>query len=403
MLPLPIMEHLKAQIKELAAKYSKDNIGNRRHLHANPELSYQEFETAKFVEARLTEYGITRFERKADTGVIAIIEGKNPQSKTIALRGDMDALPITEANDVPYKSQNEGVMHACGHDVHTSSLLGTARILNELKDQLEGTVKLVFQPGEEKIPGGASLLIKEGVLEAPKVQKMIGQHVLPFLEAGKVGFRSGLYMASADELYITVKGKGGHGAQPQQNIDPVLIASHIIVALQQIVSRNSSPLDPCVLSFGKVIANGATNVIPNEVKIEGTFRALNEEWRTDAHQRMVKMATGIAEAMGGSCDFDIHKGYPFLKNDEALTNAARGYAQEFLGKENVVDLDIWMASEDFAFYSQVVPSCFYRLGTGNTARGINSSVHTPTFDIDETALEVGVGLMTWMAVKELTK
>lgn len=397
------MEDLKARIKELANKYSEENIANRRHLHSHPELSYQEYETAKFVEQRLTEYGITRFERKADTGVIAIIEGKNPSSKTIALRGDMDALPITEANDVPYKSKNEGVMHACGHDVHTTSLLGTARILNELKDELEGTVKLVFQPGEEKIPGGASLLINEGVLEAPKVERMIGQHVLPHLEAGKIGFRSGLYMASADELYITVKGKGGHGAQPQQNIDPVLISSHIIIALQQIISRNSSPLDPSVLSIGKVIANGATNIIPNKVKIEGTFRALNEEWRTDAHKRMVKMAEGIAEGMGGSCDFEIRKGYPFLKNDEVVTAAARSYAEEFIGKENVVDLDIWMASEDFAYYSQIVPSCFYRLGTGNYERNLTSSVHTPTFDIDESALELGVGLMAWMAVNELSQ
>lgn len=395
------MEDLKGKIKVLAKQYSDDNVFNRRHLHSHPELSFKEFETAKFVEAKLTEYGITNFERKAETGVIAIIEGRNPQSRTIALRGDMDALPIIEANDVPYKSQNEGVMHACGHDVHTSSLLGVGRILNELKDHLEGTIKLVFQPGEEKIPGGASLLIKEGVLEAPKVQKMIGQHVMPQIEAGKIGFRSGLYMASADEIYVTVKGKGGHGAMPQFTVDPVLIASHIIIALQQVISRNSSPLDPCVLSFGKVIANGATNVIPNEVKIEGTFRALNEEWRAEAHRRMVKMATGIAESMGGTCDFDIHRGYPFLKNDEALTAAARSHAEEFIGKENIVDLDIWMASEDFAYYSQVVPSCFYRLGTGNKARGITSGVHTPTFDVDETALELGVGLMSWMAVREL--
>lgn len=395
------MEDLKGKIKALAKQYSEDNVFNRRHLHAHPELSFKEYETAKFVEAKLTEYGITNFERKAETGVIAIIEGRNPQSRTIALRGDMDALPIVEANDVPYKSQNEGVMHACGHDVHTSSLLGVGRILNELKDQLEGTIKLVFQPGEEKIPGGASILIKEGVLEAPKVQKMIGQHVMPQIEAGKIGFRSGLYMASADEIYVTVKGKGGHGAMPQFTVDPVLIASHIIIALQQVISRNSSPLDPCVLSFGKVIANGATNVIPNEVKIEGTFRALNEKWRAEAHRRMVKMATGIAESMGGTCDFDIHKGYPFLKNDEVLTAAARNHAEEFIGKENIVDLDIWMASEDFAYYSQVVPSCFYRLGTGNKSRGITSGVHTPTFDVDETALELGVGLMSWMAVREL--
>jgi amidohydrolase len=292
-------------------------------------------------------------------------------------------------------------MHACGHDAHTSSLLGTARILTELKKEFGGTVKLIFQPAEEKLPGGANMMIKEGVLENPKPDAVIGQHVMPLIEAGQVGFRSGKYMASTDEIYVTVYGKGGHGAQPQQNIDPVLITSHIIIALQQIISRVADPKTPSVLSFGKVIANGATNVIPNEVYLEGTFRTMDEDWRARAHEKMKKMAEGIAEAMGGRCDFNIVRGYPFLINEEKLTAEVRAYAEDFLGKENVLDLDIWMAAEDFAYYSQVSDACFYRLGTGNKERGITSSVHTPTFDVDEESLKLSTGLMAYIALKQL--
>ncbi|MDG1279108.1 MAG: M20 family metallopeptidase [Algoriphagus sp.] len=394
---------LKEKIKELAKAYKEEVIATRRHLHANPELSYVEFKTAAFVKERLEELGITQIEQKATTGWSALIEGKNPGKKVIALRADMDALPIIEANDVPYKSQNPGVMHACGHDAHTASLLGAAKILNEVKDQFEGTIKLIFQPGEEVAPGGASFMIKDGVLENPRPAGIIGQHVMPFIPAGKVGFRQGLYMASADELYITVKGKGGHGAMPETLIDPVLIASHLIVALQQVVSRAASPKIPSVLSFGRVEALGATNVIPNEVKIQGTFRTLNEEWRAKAHQKMLQIAHGIVEGMGGELDFEIRKGYPFLQNDPELTARATEAARAYLGDENVLDLDIWMAAEDFAYYSQVVDGCFYRLGTRNEARGIVSGVHTPTFDIDEDALEIGAGLMAWLAVAELEK
>jgi amidohydrolase len=338
-----------------------------------------------------------------NTGVIALIEGNNAKKHTIALRADIDALPIIEKNETTYCSKNVGVMHACGHDVHTASLLGVASILQQLKSDFEGTVKLIFQPGEEKLPGGASILIKEGVLKNPDVVSILGQHVMPLLPVGKIGFRKGLYMASTDEIYVKVKGKGGHGAMPHLTIDPVLMASHIIISLQQMVSRKASPIVPSVLSFGKVIANGATNVIPDEVYMEGTFRTLDETWRTQAHELMKNMAEMTAKSMGGSCEFEIRKGYPFLKNDEALTSTAIAYAEEFVGKENVVDLDIWMAAEDFAYYSQELPACFYRLGTRNEQKGITSSVHTATFDIDEEALEIGSGLMAWIALRQLAQ
>lgn len=390
----------KEQIQNLANTIFQDVVGYRQHLHMNPELSFQEFQTSAFIQDKLTSWGIP-FTIMANTGVVGLIKGDLPSEEVIALRGDIDALPIVEANEKPYVSKNPGVMHACGHDVHTSSLLGAAYILNEMKAEFGGTIKLIFQPGEEILPGGASLMIAEGVLENPRPASIIGQHVMPWIDAGKVGFRSGIYMASADELYVTVKGKGGHGAQPQQNIDPVLITSHIIVALQQIVSRNADPRLPSVLSFGKVIANGATNIIPNEVKIEGTFRTLNEEWRAEAKRLMKKMAEGIAESMGGSCEFNIMHGYPFLVNEEKLTASARGYAEDYLGKENVVDLDIWMAAEDFAYYSQVTDACFYRLGTGNEAKGTKYSVHHPNFDVDEDALKISTGLMAYIALKQL--
>jgi amidohydrolase len=395
---------MKEQIKILARQYAADLIANRRHLHAHPELSFNEYKTAQFVAEQLKAIGLTPQEGVANTGLVALIEGRagsSSENRVVGLRADMDALPIHEANDVPYKSTVEGVMHACGHDVHTSSLLGTARILQQLRDQFAGTVKLVFQPAEEKAPGGASLMIKDGVLENPAPVSMLGQHVAPNVPVGKIGFREGMYMASTDELYLTVIGKGGHGAMPDQLIDPVLIASHIIVALQQIISRNRKPANPSVLSFGRFIADGVTNVIPNEVKIEGTFRCMDEEWREDGLRRMKKMAEGMAEAMGAVCEFTVVRGYPFLKNHPELTRRMRSAATEYMGPENVVNLDLWMAGEDFAFYSQVVDSCFYRLGTRNEARGIISGVHTPTFDIDESALEIGAGLMSWLAIEEL--
>lgn len=392
---------IKEQVKQLAKDIHADTVAIRRHLHQYPELSFQEHQTSAFVQSRLAELGIP-YRIMAETGVVGEITGDLASAdRVVALRADMDALPIQEVEGRPYGSKHAGIMHACGHDAHTASLLAAARILKKLTPHFGGTIRLIFQLGEERLPGGASLMIKEGVLENPKPEAVVGQHVMPQLPVGKVGFRAGKYMASTDELYMTVTGRGGHGAQPQQNIDPVVISAHIITALQQVVSRFADPRIPSVLSFGKVIAEGATNIIPNAVYLEGTFRTLDEEWRKEAHQRMRKIAEGIADSMGASCDFDIRVGYPFLVNDEQLTQQTRQSAEEYLGVENVLDLDVWMAGEDFAYYSQIADACFYRLGTGNTERGITAAVHTPSFDIDEGALEIGAGLFAYIALRRL--
>ena len=387
-------------IKKLSDDIHGEVIALRRHLHTYPELSFQEHQTSAFVKKQLDELGIS-WKPVADTGVLATIVGNLPSEQVIALRADMDALPIQEMNEFPYASVHANVMHACGHDFHTSSLLGTAKILHTLRDQFKGTVKFFFQPGEEVIPGGASLMIRDGVLENPKVDAVIGQHAMPRIEVGKIGIRKGKHMASMDSLFVRIIGRGGHGAQPHLNIDPVVIASHIIIGLQQVVSRMAHPGDPTVLSFGKVIANGAINVIPEEVYMEGTFRAMNEAWRDEAHKRMTKLAVEMAESMGARCEFKIQRGYPFLVNEEKLTEKVRSYAVDFLGEENVLDEDIWMAAEDFAYYSQVTDSCFYLCGVGNQAKGIQSSLHTPTFDIDEKVLAISTGLMAYIALKQL--
>lgn len=388
-------------VRNKAADLQQELVAVRRHLHMYPELSMQEEKTSAYIQSKLKEYGIPFTAGIAVHGVVGLIKGKNPEKKVIALRADMDALPILEKNQTGYTSQNPGVMHACGHDVHMTSLLGAAKIINELSNSFEGTVKLIFQPSEEKFPGGASMMIKEGVLENPVPSTMFGQHVLPTLEAGKVGMKPGKYMASTDEVYLTVKGRGGHGATPELNVDPVLIAAHILVALQQIVSRNAPPQLPAVLSFGRFIAEGRTNIIPNEVKLDGTLRTFDEKWRMEAHQKITQMAASIAEGMGGTCEVFIDKGYPFLVNDEQTTAKAKQYATEYLGSENVMDLDLRMTAEDFAYFSQSVPSCFYRLGIRNESRGIIHNLHTDQFDVDESSLETGAGLMAWMALREL--
>ncbi|RAV29043.1 M20 metallopeptidase family protein [Sinomicrobium soli] len=391
---------LKEKIQSLAREIYGKTVAHRRHLHQHPELSFEEYETCAFVKAELDKLGIP-YVTLARTGVLAEIKGDLPSDRVIALRADMDALPITEVDGREYGSENKGVMHACGHDAHTASLLGTAHILQSLKADFGGTLKLIFQPGEERPPGGASLMIEEGALENPVPRAVVGQHAMPLIPAGKVGFRPGKFMASTDEFFITVKGKGGHGAQPQQNTDPVVITAHIITALQQVVSRIADPRMPSVLSFGKVIANGATNVIPDEVYLEGTFRTFDEQWRKEARRRMKKMARGIAESMGAKCNFEVNTGYPVLVNEPKLTDEVRAYAEEFLGKEQVVDLDLWLAAEDFAYYSRAADSCFYLLGTGNESRGITSALHTSTFDVDESALQLSTGLMAYIALRQL--
>ncbi len=387
---------IKESIQQLAKEYASEFIDIRHHLHANPELSYKEFETSAYVQQKLKDWGIP-FEVKATTGVVGLLKGKNPSSRVTALRADMDALPITEENDVEYRSKNMGVMHACGHDVHTTCLLGAAKILNELKDKWEGTVKLIFQPGEEKNPGGASLLIAEGVLENPKPEKIFALHVHPGLETGKLSFRNGMVMASADEIYISIKSKGGHAAAPQFTADTILIASHLIISLQQVISRNNSPVNPSVLSITSFQGGHTTNVIPSEVKLMGTFRAMNEEWRFKAHELIKKQTIEIVGAMGAEATIHIDVGYPFVLNDEKLGNAARKKAEEYMGAANVEETELRMGAEDFAYYSHQVPACFFRLGAGNKAKGITSGVHTPTFNIDEGAIEIGMGMMAWLA------
>jgi len=386
---------LQEEIKRLARLYAPEFIEVRHHLHANPELSYEEYETSKFVQQKLKQIGIP-FEIKATTGVVGLIQGKNPGKKIIALRADMDALPITEENDVPYKSKKQGLMHACGHDVHTTCLLGAAKILYELKDKWEGTIKLIFQPGEEKNPGGASLMIKDGVLENPKPAAIFGLHVHPGLQIGKTSFREGKVMASADELYITVKGKGGHAASPHLCIDPILIASYLIIGLQQVVSRNNNPHNPTVLSITSFQGGNTTNVIPNEIKLKGTFRAMDEEWRYKAHALITKISADIVHGMGGEIDLVIDVGYPSVYNNEKLNALAKQKAGEYIGNDNVEETEKRMGAEDFGYYSQQIPGCFYRLGVMNIEKGITSGVHTPTFNIDENAIEIGAGMMAWL-------
>lgn len=386
---------LRDQIRQLAKQYSTDFIAVRHHLHAHPELSYQEFKTSAFVRQMLTALGIP-FTQMATTGVVGIIKGKNPGKRTIALRADMDALPIKEENSIDYKSQNEGVMHACGHDVHTTVLLGAAKILYELKEHWEGTVKLVFQPGEERNPGGASIMIKEGVLENPRPEAIFGLHVHPGLPIGRLSFRGGKVMASADELYITIRSKGGHAAAPHLTADTILIASQLIVALQQIVSRNRNPHQPSVLSITSFQGGHTTNVIPSEVKLMGTFRAMDEEWRFKAHELIRKLSTELVHSMGAEIDLHIDIGYPTVYNHETLNDRTRLLAEQFMGAEKIETTELRMGAEDFGYYSQLIPGCFYRLGVMNEAKGIVSGVHTPTFNIDEDAIEIGMAIMAFI-------
>lgn len=388
---------MKDQIARWATAVLPEVIRLRRHFHQYPELSFEERATSAFIKNYLDQLGIAWYPM-ARNGIVATLKGGIASQKTIALRADMDALPIQEANDLPYRSVHAGVMHACGHDMHMASLLGVAIILKEQREQLAGNVRFIFQPAEEKLPGGAQQMVKEGVLENPRPMVVIGQHVMPELAVGKVGFRAGNYMASNDELYITVKGKGGHAAQPHQNIDPVVISAQLIINLQSLVSRMADPRIPTVLSFGRVVADGAVNIIPNEVHLSGTLRTLDAKWRTACHERIRNLAKSTAAAMGGTCTVDIVQGYPVLHNDPSLTASLEAGAVDFLGRENVIPLDVWMAAEDFAYYAEQVPSCFYRIGVNS-----RSALHTPTFLPNEEALGTSVGLMVYLVCQHLMK
>lgn len=391
---------LKSKIESLSEEIYEKVVEYRKHLHQYPELSYNERETMNYISAQLNALGIDHQTGIADTGIIALIEGNHHEkgAECIGLRADIDALPITEENDVPYKSKNEGVMHACGHDVHTSVLLGTAEILNTIKNELPHPIKLIFQPGEEKNPGGASLMIKAGCLENPKVKEMYALHVFPDMPVGNIGTKEGLYMASCDEVYIDIYGKSGHGATPHETIDSILVGAEIITSLQQIVSRKCDPKIPCVLNFGHFEGLGATNVVPSHVHIKGTFRTMNEEWRARALDQIVKQAELIAQAHGAEAKVEISKGYPFLENDPELTRKFVEKAKDWLGTEHVHELPIRLTAEDFSFYAQEIPTCFFRIGVRNEERGIIHGVHNSRFDIDHEALKVGMQMMTMACI-----
>ena len=382
--------NLKEKIKHETKAILNEIIAIRRHLHQYPELSFQEFETSAYIQQQLTNFGIEYQSGIVNTGIVALISPDRPVDKWIGLRADMDALPMKEMNDISYKSVHSGIMHACGHDVHTAMLLGAAKVIASFKNELNVGVKCIFQPGEEKLPGGAKLMIEAGILNDPPIEEIYALHVFPELEVGKIGFRPGMYMASCDEIRMTVKGKGGHGAMPHQNIDPILIASHLIVTLQQIVSRHCPPEIPSVLSFGRIEGLGATNVIPDEVKIEGTFRTMNEHWRALAHEKIKVLSEDLAKSMGGTIDVKINVGYPYLENDPHLTVQAREKATQLLGEENCVDLPLRMTGEDFAYFSQKIPATFIRIGVRNEKKGIVHAVHNTRFNIDEAAIEVGI-------------
>jgi hippurate hydrolase len=392
-------DHIRRRAEELFA----DVLNIRRHLHAHPELSFREFNTVSFVEEQLQKIGISDIKRIAGTGLVAHIQGREPASKCIALRADMDALPITEENEVPYASLNKGVMHACGHDVHTSCLLGAAHILHEMRDQFTGTIKLLFQPGEESHPGGASIMIEEGALKAPVPQAIFGLHVFPNLPAGTVGFRPGRYMASADEIYITIHGKGGHAAQPHQTVDPIAIAALVITGLQQVIARKCDPMSPSVLTFGKIAGGFATNVIPEKVELLGTFRAMDEKWRYEAHKWIRDFTEQTCAAYGATATVEIPIGYPVLFNDPALTEKATSWATRYAGGDNVHPLEMRMGAEDFAFYTHHVPGCFFRIGTNGNNTEYTAPVHNPRFNVDEESLKTGMGMMAWLALNAIAE
>lgn len=375
-------------------------IAMREHLHAHPELSFEEHQTAAYICSRLEAHGIPFRARVAGTGIVVDIQGAGPGA-TVALRGDMDALPIQEKNEVAYRSKYDGVMHACGHDVHTTCLFGALRYLHERRSEWNGHIRGIFQPGEEKLPGGAGMMIAQGVLESPNVDAIIALHVFPGLSVGHLGFRPGMYMASADEIHMTINGKGGHAAMPRDVIDPIMISAQLITALQSLVSRKAPPTVPTVLSFGYIQGLGATNVIPDSVHIKGTFRTLDEEWRMEAHRIIADMCDRICAAYGATVQLEVKKGYPFLQNNHTLTEVCRQAAEQHFGSEHVHHLPIRMTGEDFAFYSQHAPACFFRLGTAAPDGGFQHGVHHPRFDIHPGAIRIGASAMALLALAAL--
>ncbi len=391
----------KKKISELIKPAFIDEIISiRRHLHRNPELSFNEHLTSAFIRKQLDNWDIPYRYPLVDTGIVASVKGKGPGS-CVAVRADMDALPIIENSKVEFQSQNQGVMHACGHDLHMASMLGAIRIVDQLKGLFKGELLFIFQPGEEKLPGGARLMLEEGIFREKQPDAIIAQHVLPEMEAGHVGFRAGKYMASSDEIYITVNGRGGHGALPQNINDPVLMASHILISLQQEINRKSPSGTPTVLSFGKVVANGAVNVIPDHVNLEGTFRTMDEVWRKKAHGLIEQIADGIARSMGGSCQVEIRHGYPVLHNDEKITGLAKKGAENFLGADKVEEMDLRMTAEDFAWFAQALPGMMYRFGVKEPGQDEIFNLHTPGFRADESALETGASLLAYLSVELL--
>jgi amidohydrolase len=390
-------EPLITNIKALAESAFDDVVAFRRNMHQHPELSFQEEGTAKIIAEFLDKLGCPYTTGWAGYGIVATIKG-NTDGPAVMLRADMDALPIQELNDVSYRSAHDGIMHACGHDVHSASLLGAATILMQLRDHIAGSVLLLFQPGEEKLPGGASIMIREGLFEKYNPTHIIAQHVFPSLPAGNVGFRNGLYMASADELSIRVKGKGGHAATPHQAIDPIVTASRIVLALQDVINRTKDPVLPGLLTIGKFNSiGGATNVIPDEVQLEGTLRAMDETWRFEAHKHIERIVRETAAAAGAEGITRIEVGYPCLVNDDRLTDQCRHGARLYAGDDQVHELPQRMTSEDFAFYTHHIPATFFRLGTGFLDQD-NPPVHSSRFNVNEEALKTGMGLLAYLAL-----
>ena len=390
----------KDTVKKMAQEIYPDLIKFRRWLHQHPELSFQENNTANYIAQVLKDHNIPFREGIAGTGIIATIEGESGSGRTIALRADMDALPIQEATGLAFASQNKGVMHACGHDAHSATLLGVGILLKRLKALWGGTILLIFQPGEEKFPGGASLILKEGALNSPRPDLIIGQHVLPEMACGNAGFKKGKYMASGDEVHLTIQGKGGHAAMPHTLNDTILAAAQIIVNLQQIVSRIVPAAIPTVLSFGHIEGKGATNIIPETVTVAGTLRTMNEEWRAIIKDKIRHIAESTAVTYGCIAKVDIKDGYPMVYNNESLTERAQELAMAYLGKEHVEAMETRMTAEDFGFYSQRFPATFYRFGVSQND-GETGDLHTPRFNLNEKSLETSCGLMTWMALNML--